>query len=167
MRLLATIVLSILLLGGTWLFVDIDNRVKRKPSDVTSADANAKTTIEIVRNFNCSGNADFKEDALKVTFVDAVAYRSSQETLAASEQIRFDLDGVKEGKNSVAVFANIAPSDDFGDSGPTLNTMLVKVLYDEKEISRGVFASDDDFDPTIGGEVSFFVQGSSDDGHAH
>ena len=168
MRLLATIVLSILLLGGTWLFIEFDSRAKPKPSNVTHADALAKTTIEIVRNFDCAGNADFKEDAIRVTLVEDIAFSSQAEKLAATEPVNFPLKGVKQGKNSITVFGNIAPADDFGDAGPTLNTMLVKVMYDSKEIAREVFASDDDFDSTIGGEVSFFIQPvAADDDHAH
>ena len=167
MRLLATIVLTILLLGGTWLFVDFDSRVKPKASNVEYADALAETSIEIVRNFDLAGDADFGEEPLVVTLVSKVPVPNMNETLKADKLIEIPLDGVKEGKNSVTVFANVAPPDDFGDSGTTLNTMLVKVLYDNNEIARGVFASDDDFDSTLGGEVSFFIQASTDKGHAH
>jgi len=168
MRLLATIVLSIVLLGGTWLFVDIDSKIKRKPPEATFATASAETTIQIVRNFDCEGNADFGDDAIKASFVGKAVYKNEAAIVAADEPISFVLQGVEVGKNSITVFANAAISDDFGDSGPKLKSMLVKVLYDNRELTREVFASDDDFNMTVGGEVSFFIEGSREvHDHAH
>ncbi len=168
MRLLATIVLSIIILGGTWLFIDIDSNVRRKPPEVEFASAAAETTIRIVRNFDCQGNADFREDAIKVSFGGNVAYNSQKDLLPAAEPIEFSLEGVEVGRNSFTVFANPAVADDFGDSGPALKAMLVKVLYGGREIAREVFASDDEFDATVGGEVPFFIEGTPEgEGNLH
>ncbi len=166
MRLFATILIAVLIIGGTWMFVNVESNIKRQASTVVFHEAKAKTSIEILRSFDCKSNVDFDQFALSVKFEGNVIHQNREPKLPASTTVAFDLDEVKEGKNSISVYANVAQERGFGDSAPTLKTMLIKVLYDSKEISREVFVSDDDFS-RIGGDVLFFVPFSDHQGHAH
>ena len=65
------------------------------------------------------------------------------------------------------MFANAISPDSFGDDGPPLRAMLVRVKYDDDVIAEGVFHTDG-FAPSIGGDVSFEISSTdSNDEHDH
>lgn len=183
MRLLFTVLIVALIGGGTWAYVEFDNRIDRSASNIIFADADGEVTVDIRRTFDCYGDPDFEEDAIRVTYVNEVVFRSNAAKVPASEIISFAFAGAAVEQNSLTVFANtISPdagflddefSDDtFSDSEnstakASLIAMQVTVSYGGDVIAEKVF-HDDGSGISIGGAVDFVIpEIQIDDRHNH
>lgn len=156
MRLLFTIILSVLIIGGTWAYIDFDNRIKFDASDIDYGEAEGKTTIHIDRTFECFGDADFEEPAIKVTFGGNEVYLNEADSIPANERIEFELTNVENEKNALTVFANATSPDSFSDDSTALRAMVVRVRYDDDVIAEKVFHASGS-EPSLGGDVSFEI----------
>jgi hypothetical protein len=156
MRLVSTIILCLLIIGGTWAYIDFDNGIKFAASDIEYGEATGTTTIQIERTFECFGNADFEEPAIKVTFGGNDVFLNESESILPEERIEFELANVENEKNAVTVYANATSPDSFGDDGPALRAMVVRVRYDDDVIAEKVFHANGS-EPSLGGDVSFEI----------
>lgn len=167
MRLLSTIVLCILIVGGTWAYVEIDNGIKRDASSVNYAKAEGVTKVVIVRTFECFDNSSFGEPALKVTLGGEDVLVNKSETISPDELIEFELDNVEQLENSLTVYANATSPDSFGGDAPPLRAMLVTVTYDNNIVAEKIFHADANA-ISLGGDVVFSVPASdAHEGHSH
>ncbi len=156
MRLLFTIILCVLIIGGTWAYVDFDNGIRYASSDIDYGEAEGKTIVQIDRTFECFGDADFEEPAIKVSFGGKNVFLNEANSIPSDEPIEFELANVENQKNTLTVFANAISPDSFGDDGPALRAMVVRVKYDDDVIAEKVFHADGSA-PSLGGDVSFEI----------
>ena len=167
MRLLFTIILCTLIIGGTWAYIDFDNGIRFAASEVNYGKAEGKTTIEVDRTFECFGNAEFEEPAIKVSFGGKVVFLNDADSVAADEPIAFELLDVENELNTLTVFANPISPDSFGDDGPALRAMLARVKYDGVVIAEKLFHADGSAS-SLGGDITFEIPASkSHDEHDH
>jgi hypothetical protein len=156
MRLLSTIILCILIVGGTWTYLEFDEGIKREAAKVLYAKATGTTTVEIERTFECFGDSLFGEPALKVTFGGKDVLVNSSKVIPTSEPIQFELNDVEESQNSLTVYANATSPDSFGEDAPRLRAMLVRIMYDNRLVASKVFHADSNA-ISLGGDVAFEI----------
>lgn len=167
MRLISTVLLCLLIIGGTWIYTRIDSNFKRDAVEVLYADASGITSVTIERSFECFGDPDFKEPAIRVRFQGQDAFTDGSKVLAPETPIEFELEGVEVLGNVITVSANVISPDSFGDAPAGLRAMLVKVHYDKKLIAEEMFYADGT-GISIDGEVTFQIPQTEDDhGHVH
>lgn len=159
MRLLLTAILGLLILGGTWAYIRLDNSIKREASQVLYAKAEGKTTVQIDRTFECFGDPDFDEPAISVMFGGNNVFASESESIPPDQPIEFELAEVEQEGNTLTVFANAESPDSFGDDGPPLRAMLVRVFYDDELLAEEMFHADGS-SISLGGDISFEVPGA-------
>lgn len=167
MRLIFTFILCLLIVGGTWIYIQLDNNIKREAQEVLYAKAEGKTTVSIDRTFECFGNSDFKEPAIKVTFGGEDVLVNEADSIPPTAPIKFELENVEQLENTLTVFANATSPDSFGDDAPPLRAMVVKVMYDEDVIAEKVFHADSEA-ISLGGDITFAIPADdSHDGYAN
>ena len=167
MRLIATVLLCLLIIGGTWIYTSIDNAFKREAAQVLYPEASGETRVSIERTFECYGDATFEEPAIQVHFQGEDVFVDQSEVLSSSTPIEFELQRVEVLENSFSVSANVVSPDSFGDSETALRAMLVKVHHNEKLIAEKMFHADGAA-ISIVGEVGFSIpQPASQNGHDH
>lgn len=167
MRLISTVLLCLLIVGGAWAYIRYDNSIKRAAKEVLYAKAEGKTTITIDRTFQCFGSKDFHEPAIKATFGGMDVFVNESDSIPPSEAVEFELEGVEELQNTLTVFANATSPDSFGDDAPPLRAMVVKVKYDDDVIAEKVFHAGSEA-ISLGGDVTFAIPSDkSHEGHAH
>ena len=166
MRLLSTIVLCVFLVGGTWIYLNIDKQIKIEAAEVLYAKASGKTIVTVDRTFECFGDEQFHEPAIQVKFGSEVVYSNESASIPPGERIEFELKDVEELENSINVTANATDPNSFGDDSPPLRAMVVKVAYNEKLIAEEVFYADGS-SIAISGDVKFQIPKEEDDGHNH
>lgn len=165
MRLLSTVILCLLIVGGTWIYLDIDKQFKQEAAEVLYAKATGTTLVSIERTFECFGNPDFREPAIRVQFGGEDVFLNESESIAADETVEFELLDVEELENTLTVFANATSPDSFGDDAPPLRAMLVRVHYEDQVIAEKVFHADESA-ISLGGDVNFQIPASEKD-HDH
>ena len=166
MRLLLTAILGLLILGGTGAYIRLDNSIKREASEVLYARAEGKTTVQIDRTFECFGDPDFDEPAISVMFGGQEVFVNESESIPPEQLIEFELAEVEQESNTLTVFANAESPDSFGDEGPSLRAMLVRVFYDSDLIAERMFHADDS-SPSLGGDISFETPVTPSESHTH
>lgn len=167
MRLISTILLCLLIVGGTWTYIQFDKGIKREAQDVLYAKAEGKTTVSIDRTFECFGSKDFHEPAIKVTFGGKDIFVNEADSILPAEPIEFELHDVEQLENTLTVFANATSPDSFGDDAPPLRAMMVKVMYDDDVVAEKVFHADSEA-ISLGGDISFAIPTDDPhDGHVH
>jgi hypothetical protein len=162
-----TLLLIVFIVGGTWAFVDFDSRIDRSASETVSKKTDGKVTVEIRRTFDCFGDPEWSEDAIRVSFVDEVVFSSDAKKIPASETITFEFSEAEIEENSLTVYANpISPDDDFSETA-ALRAMTVELIYAGKLIAKEIF-QDDGSGFSVGGVVEFAIpdQDAYDD-HDH
>ncbi|QEG21248.1 hypothetical protein [Mariniblastus fucicola] len=167
MRLVLTVVLCLLIIGGTWTYISIDSGIKKAASEVLYTQASGKTIVSIDRTFECFGNADFEEPAIKVTFGGEDVFLDQSESIPPEQSVQFELENVEQLDNTLTVFANAVSPDSFGDDAPPLRAMLVQISYDDQVVAEKMFHADS-LAVSLGGDVSFSIPASdSHEGHGH
>jgi len=167
MRLISTLLLCLLIVGGTWTYIQFDNGIKRAAQEVLYAKAEGKTTVSIDRTFECFGSKDFHEPAIKVTFGGKDVFVDEADSILPTESVEFELEGVEELENTLTIFANATSPDSFGDDALPLRAMVVKVKYDDDVIAEKMFHADSEA-LSLGGDITFSIPAAdSHDGHAH
>jgi hypothetical protein len=165
MRLVSTILLCLLLVGGTWIYLNIDSQIKIEAAEVHYKKASGKAIVSITRTFECFGDEQFHEPAIHATFGSEVVYSNESTLIPASEPVEFELEGVEELENSINVTANATDPNSFGDDAPPLRAMVVKVTYNDKPVAEEIFYGDANA-IAISGDVAFKIP-REDDGHDH
>lgn len=167
MRLISTVLLCLLIVGGTWIYLGIDNSFKREAAEKLYDKAAGKTTVSIERTFECYGNADFNEAAIQVKFAGEDVFVDESNVLSPSTPIEFELKDVEVLENTITVSANATSPDSFGDSVPPLRAMVVKVMHDRRLVAEQMFHIDSNAF-SVGGDVNFTVpELNKKQGHAH
>ena len=167
MRLISTIILCLVIVGGTWAYIQFDEAVKREADEVHYAKAEGKTTVSIDRTFECFGSKDFNEPAIKVTFGGDDVFVNEADSIPPAESIEFELENVEQLGNTLTIFANATSPDSFGGDAPPLRAMVVKVKYDDDVVAEKVFHADSEA-ISLGGDITFTIPSDdSHDGHAH
>ena len=167
MRLISTIILCLVILGGTWAYIQFDESVKREANEVLYANAEGKTTVSIDRTFECFGSKAFNEPAIKVTFGGEDIFVDEADSILPAQPIEFELEDVEELQNTLTVYANATSPDSFGDDAPPLRAMVVKIKYDDDVIAEKMFHADSEA-IFLGGDITFAIPAKdSHDGHAH
>lgn len=166
MRVILTAALWFLILGGTWAYVQLDNGIKREASIIDFASASGITKVQIDRTFDCFGDAEFGEPAIKVTFGGKDVFLDESVSVPADKSIEFELDEVEQQRNTLTVYANALSPDSFGDDGPTMRAMVVRILHNDALIAEKIFHADGS-EPSLGGDVSFEVVAAKDDQEDH
>ena len=166
MRLILTAALWFLILGGTWTYVQMDNGIKREASIIEFASATGITKVQIDRTFDCFGDAEFGEPAIKVTFGGKDVFLDESASVPADKSFEFELDEVEQQRNTLTVYANALSPDSFGEDGPAMRAMVVRVLHDDALIAERIFY-DNGSEPSLGGDVSFEVVTGKDDPEDH
>ena len=167
MRLISTIILCLVILGGTWAYIQFDESVKREANEVLYAIAEGKTTVSIDRTFECFGSKAFNEPAIKVTFGGEDIFVDEADSILPAQPIEFELADVEELQNTLTVYANATSPDSFGDDAPPLRAMVVKIKYDDDVIAEKMFHADSEA-IFLGGDITFATPAKdSHDGHAH
>jgi len=172
MRSIYTLLIAILLIGGTYAYIQFAESVRRPPSEITFKQAAGITSVEIRRSFDCFANPDFDVDAVKIEF-NGQAILSFTEDLPASEELIIEsLAGVEEGENEIIVYGNSESADAFlsEETAPTLLALMVRVKFDDDVIAEKQFVSEAN-ESWVGGMVSFKVPKTTEDsnqgGHQH
>ena len=167
MHLISTVLLCLLIIGGTWAYVRYDNGIKRAANEVLYAKAQGKTTVSIDRTFECFGNKKFKEPAIKATFGGKDVFVNDSDSIPPARPVEFELEDVEELQNTLTIYANATSPDSFGDVAPPLRAMIVRVKYDDDVIAEKVFHADSEA-IDLGGDITFAIPADeSHDGHAH
>ena len=167
MRLISTIILCLVILGGTWAYIQFDESVKREANEVLYAIAEGKTTVSIDRTFECFGSKAFNEPAIKVNFGGEDIFVDEADSILPAQPIEFELADVEELQNTLTVYANATSPDSFGDDAPPLRAMVVKIKYDDNVIAEKMFHADSEA-ISLGGDITFAIPAKdSHDGHAH
>ena len=89
MRLLSTIILCTLIIGGTWAYIDFDKGIRFAASEVDYGKAERKTMVKIDRTFECFGNADFEQPAITVTFGGKTVFLNESDSVPITEPVEF------------------------------------------------------------------------------
>lgn len=165
MRLVSTLILCLLIVGGTWTYVQVDNGIKQTANEVHYAKAGGKTIVSIDRTFECFGSKDFQEPAIKVTFGGEDVFLNEADSILPSEPVEFELEGVEQLENTVTIFANATSPDSFGDDAPPLRAMLVTIRYDDNVVAEKLFHADENA-ISLGGDVTFAIAADDSD-HGH
>ena len=167
MRLLATFVLCLVIVGGTWSYIQFDNSIKQAANKVLYAQAEGKTTVTIDRTFECFGSKDFDEPAIKATFGGKDVFLNEADSIAPAEPVEFELEDVEQLENTLTIFANATSPDSFGDDAPPLRAMVVTIKYDDDIVAEKIFHAGSEA-ISLGGDVTFAIPtDDTHDGHAH
>jgi len=166
MRLISTLLICLFLVGGTWIYLGIDSRIKKEAAEVLYAKASGKTTVSIERTFACFGDEEFGEPAIVVKFGGQKVYVNAAGTIKPTEQVEFELSDVEELENTITVTANATDPDSFGDDVPPLRAMIVRVNYSDKLVAEQIFHADASA-ISLSGDVTFQIPEEEEDGHTH
>ena len=166
MRLLSTVLLCVFLVGGTWIYLNVDKQIKKEAAEVLYAKASGITMVSIERTFQCYGDKDFDEPAIKVRFGGEDVYLNESDSVAANEPIEFELEGVEELENTITVTANATDPDSFGDDAVPLRAMVVRISYSDKLVAEEFFHADGSA-ISLNGDVTFRIPEEEKDDHAH
>jgi len=165
MRLISTMLLCLLIVGGTWIYLDIDKSFKREAVEKLYAQATGKTTVSIQRTFECFGDAAYQEPAIRVKFAGEDVFQDPSDVLSPATPIEFELKGVEVLENTLTVSANATSPDAFGDVAPALRAMVVRVFHDDHLVAEKMFHADANA-ISLDGDVTFNIPESHDE-HTH
>jgi hypothetical protein len=162
MRPIYTIILTLLLIGGTYAYIQFAESVRRPPNESFYKTAEGVVSVEIRRSFDCFANPDFEIDAIKVDFKNETIMRIQNDLPATEELVIDSLAGVEEGENEITVFGNSESEDAFlsDEPAPSLRALLVRVLYDDNVVAERQFFAESN-ETWVGGSVGFKVPDSA------
>ncbi len=166
MRLISTLLLCLLIVGGTWTYLNIDKEFKREAAEVLYDKASGITLVSIDRTFECFGNPDFEEPAIRVRFGGEDVFLDQSESIKPEKSVEFELEGVEELENTLTVFANATSPESFGDDAPPLRAMVVRVHYDDRLIAEQFFHAEAS-EISLGGDVNFSIPSTKEEDHDH
>ena len=166
MRVFFAILISLLLIGGTFAYTKFAESVRPEPLEIKENFAQQDYHIQIFRTFDSEGDPDFDVASISVLFRGETIFEST-EPIPATEVIEIkSLSNVVVEGNEVFVTANVKSNDDDWDSEPKMQqAMRIVILEGESIIAENSFWLDPGND-SVAGTVSFKAQSHSED-HDH
>lgn len=113
MRVIGSILLSVLLLGATWGYTHFADSVRREPVTIQAELDDADWRIKITRTFDFVPDPDAEIPSLHVQLKGQDVFKSSEKIPRDAELEIGELPEVEQGDNELFVAANLTTLDDF------------------------------------------------------
>ncbi len=167
MRLLLATMLTIVLLGGTYLYTSFADSVQREPVELEVAMDAGIWRVEVVRSFDCVPDPDLGAPSLTVQYKGNEVFRSDKPVPAQKKVVIENLASVEQGDNELFVQAHLASLEDFDFESNFARAMKVMVFRDVQLVAEQTEWSRDG-EYSISASVLFGARSeSTHDDHQH
>lgn len=129
MRVVGAILLTFVLLAGTYFYTSFADSVRREPVQLEQKLDTGKWRVEIFRTFDCIPDPDALTDSLLVQLQGKSIFVRKDPVLKSEPIAIHEIAKIEQGSNELYVSANLATLDDFEFAADENSEAMKVVVY--------------------------------------